>query len=86
MAARGKVHLLLPDGTRMLARTDLTGHGVVSAGTEFLARELWTTGHNRVMKGGRRLRVVVVEVERVHRSYHILRVEIVKDLTPEESS
>lgn len=40
---------------------------------------------SRLMRGGRKLRVRVVRVEKVHRSYHRLHVEVLQDLTPEET-
>jgi hypothetical protein len=84
MAARGTVHLRLPGGARMLARTDLTGNGIVYEGTEFVARELWPN-EDRLIRDGRKLRVRVKAVERVSRSYHVLDVEVLEDLTPERA-
>ena len=87
MAARSKVYVRLPEGyahrrgDTFLARTDLTGHGIVREGEEFTAREMWPMG-DRLMKGGRKMRVRVVRVERVTRGWHILHVEVLKDLTP----
>lgn len=79
--ARGEVFIVLPTGESFPARTDLAGHGAVGDGEEFLARETWANGQG-LKRGGRRLRVRVARVEKVHNSYHRLHVEVLQDLTP----
>lgn len=81
--ARGKAHLKLPDGSVMYARTDLHGYGIIHEGEEFVAREMWANG-NGLLRGGRKLRVRVVKTQRVTRRHHVLTVEVVEDLTPED--
>lgn len=81
--ARTDVFLQLPNGSHMHAKTDLTGHGIVRVGEEFVARERSGFGRSPLIPGGKKLLVRVLEVTKVNRSYHILRVDILQDLTAE---
>lgn len=80
--ARGKVFLQLPGRDECETwewKTDLTGHGSVGIGEEFIAREM-IFGR---LEGGRKLRVGVVAVhKRAIGNADIIQVEILADLTP----
>lgn len=82
--ARGEIFMRLPGSKEAhVWRTDLTGHGKVHVGEEFVCRECEFWGANRVAKGGKKLRVRVVAVRSKRIGNHdVIDVEILEDLSP----
>ena len=79
--ARTHVKICLPDGRAFPVRTDLHGRGSVKPGEEFLAREVWTfASGNRLMIGGRKVRVRVLRVEEVAPRCPVVFVEVLQVL------
>ena len=83
MAARSEVFIEGDRGDVRLWKTDLTGHGDVAEGDEFVIRQVEQFGKPRLVKGGIKRRVRVRSVRRESRSYHVLSVDVVEDLTPQ---
>ncbi len=80
--ARSTAFIRLPGKQHVLSvRTNLKGCGAIHEGEEFTVRELWPN-ENRLIKGGRHLRVRVKAIDRVNRRYRILDVEVLADMTP----
>jgi hypothetical protein len=81
--ARGEVFLDFDDGHGCRPdtySTDLTGYGQVAVGEEFTVREKM---FGRLLAGGFKARVRVKAVEARGRSFHVLHVEVLEDLTPQ---
>jgi hypothetical protein len=80
--ARGEVFIEDERGSIRAWRTDLTGHGNVRIGEEFTVRELGQFGCGGLVKCGRKLRVRVVSIDAKGRSFNVLKVKILQDMTP----
>ena len=78
--ARTNVFLRFDDWTSYW-RTNLTGRGSVAVGEIFEVREVRQCGRSRLVPHGQRLKVRVTAVERRSRTYHILDVEVLEDLS-----
>jgi hypothetical protein len=80
--ARGEAFFKLPDEEVVnLWRIDPPGRRAISEGDEVTIRELRQYGRNHLVKGGRRLRVRVVSIDRAD-ALHACHVEILADLSP----
>lgn len=82
MAARSKVFIEDDGGDVRLWKTDLSGYGDINEGDEFIIRELSQYGRSTLVKDGIKRRIRVVDVNRQSRSFHILKVEILEELSP----